>query len=178
MGRGKGKAEGPAFKCLFFLILPLWGSSPCPIPSLHLSQFCVTAPSMLSCHCPFSLPLTLNIGTGCDLMAGPRRAASSEGPEETERRAGGRVSAIPNLCVTAGCILFPSSHITTRGPSPQGPPPGSHRAQMGEETMDPESKELGSAFYSVALTESLSLLSQMENEDVTTHRTSVESKES
>lgn len=43
--------------------------------------------------------------------------------------------------------------------------------------MDPESKELGSAFYSVALTESLSLLSQMENEDVTTRRTSVESKE-
>lgn len=90
LGRGKGKAEGPAFKCLYFLILPLWGSSPCPIPSLHLSQFCVTAPSMLSCHCHFSLPLTLNVGTGCDLMAGPQRAASSEGPEETDRRAGGR----------------------------------------------------------------------------------------
>lgn len=129
MGRGKGKAEGPAFKCLFLLILPLWGSSPCPMPSLHLSQFCVTAPSMLSYHCPFSLPLTLNVGTGCDVMAGPRRAASAEGPEQTERRAGGRVSAVPNLCVTAGCILSHSSHITTRGPSPQGPGPSSWVAQ-------------------------------------------------
>lgn len=50
--------------------------------------------------------------------------------------------------------------------------------QTKNKTVDLESKELGSEFYSVALTGSLSLtqFSQMENGDVITYRIAVESK--
>lgn len=56
---------------------------------------------------------------------------------------------------------------------------GLPRAQLwGEKTVDLESKERGSEFYSVSLTGSLSLteFSQMENRGVITCRIAVESK--